>query len=153
MVLILTKFVDISLVDSQSSYLDKAYQFLETMIVSGNRIAAFRLIELRKLDEMLAEYSLNRHRPSISSPSMPLPGPSTQQALSCPDGYQSTAGLLNSEDMLPPLYAGLSDEGSGFGDDLTAEQILAVAESMDIEGNDWLSFETLDNYHIVEPEI
>ena len=47
----------------------------------------------------------------------------------------------------PPngVYPGFSDEGSGFGDDLTAEQILAVAESMDIESTDWLSFDIFDN--------
>jgi hypothetical protein len=76
-----------------------------------------------------------------------------QHPLSFPEGYQSTAGLLNSEDTLPPPYTGVSDEGSGFGDDLTAEQILAVAESMDIEGTDWLSFATLDNYQILDSSI
>jgi hypothetical protein len=54
---------------------------------------------------------------------------------------------------MTPLYTGLSDGGSGFGDDLTAEQILAVAESMDIEGTDWLSFATLDNYHMIDPRL
>jgi hypothetical protein len=54
---------------------------------------------------------------------------------------------------MPPPYTGISDEGSGFGDDLTAEQILAVAESMDIEGTDWLSFGTLDNYQILDPRL
>ena len=154
MVLILTKFVDFSLMDSQSSWLDKAYSFLETMVSSGNRIAAFRVIELRKLDEMLAEYSMNRHRPSTASPSMTVSGPIMQRTLSFPDGYQSTAGLMHADDSLPPPpYTGLSDEGSGFGDDLTAEQILAVAESMDIEGTDWLSFATLDSYQMVDPSI
>jgi proline utilization trans-activator len=150
MVLILTRFVDASLLDSQITWLDKAYDFMETMVSSGNRIAAFRIVELRKLDEMLADYSLNCQRPSTSS-TVRISAIGTQQTtlgLSFPEGYQSTAGLMMHEDSMPPPYTGLSDEGSGFGDDLTAEQILAVAESMDIEATDWLSFATLDNYHI-----
>lgn len=139
--------------DNQTSYLDKAYNFLETMISNGNRIAAFRVIELRKLDEMLTEYTLCQHRPSTASPSMTVPGPSMRRTLSFPEGYHSTADLLHGEDTLPPPYTGISDEGSGFGDDLTAEQILAVAESMDIEGTDWLSFATLDNYQLVDPNM
>jgi proline utilization trans-activator len=153
MVLILTRFVDFSLMDNDASYLDKAYGFLVTMAASGNRIAAFRNIELRKLEEMLAEYSANRQQLSTASPSMSGPGPSMQRPISFPEGYHSTAGLLSGDDALPPPYTGISDEGSGFGDDMTAEQILAVAESMDIEGTDWLSFATLDNYQMIDPSI
>lgn len=159
MVLILTRFVDNSLLDDQSAWVEKAYGFLETMVSNGNRIAAFRVIELRKLDEMLADYLLNQHRPSTAS-IIQDSGIGTQQTnlgLSFPDGYHSTAGFMTHDDSMPPPYTGLntglSDEGSGFGDDLTAEQILAVAESMDIEATDWLSFATLDNYQMVDPQL
>jgi proline utilization trans-activator len=155
MVLILTRFVDASLLDNQSAWLDKAYSFLETMVSSGNRIAAFRVIELRKLDEMFTDYLLNQHRPSTAS-TMHDSGIESQQTnldLSFPEGYHSTAGMIPQDDSMPPPYTGLSDEGSGFGDDLTAEQILAVAESMDIDGTDWLSFATLDNYQMVDPHL
>jgi proline utilization trans-activator len=155
MVLILTRFVDASLLENQSAWLEKAYGFLEMMASSGNRIAAFRVIELRKLDEMLADYLLNQHRPSTAS-TMHNSGIGTQQinvGLTFPDGYHSTASLMTQDDSMPPPHTGLSDEGSGFGDDLTAEQILAVAESMDIEGTDWLSFATLDNYQMVDPHL
>lgn len=153
MVLILIRFVDFSLMDNQSLWLDKAYGFLETMVSNGNRIASFRFIELRKLEEMLAEFSVNRHRPSTLSPSSGGPLPVTEQRLSFPEGYHSTAGLVHPDDTLPPPYTGISDEGSGFGDDLTAAQILAVAESMDIDDTDWLSFATLDNYQMIDPSI
>jgi proline utilization trans-activator len=155
MVLILTRFVDASLLENQTAWLDKAYGFLDTMVSSGNRIAAFRVIELRKLDQMLADYLLNQQRPSTSS-KMHDSGIGSQQInleLTFPDGYHSTAGLMTQDDSMPPPYTGLSDEGSGFGDDLTTEQILAVAESMDIEGTDWLSFATLDNYQMVDPHL
>jgi proline utilization trans-activator len=155
MVLILSRFVDTSLLDSQAVWLQKAYGFLETMVASGNRIAAFRVIELRKLDEMLNDYRLNQQRPTTSS-TMPDSGIDMQQAnieMSFPEGYHSTAGLMVHDDSMPPPYTGLSDEGSGFGDDLTAEQILAVADTLDIESTDWLSFATLDNYQVVDPHL
>lgn len=155
MVLILIRFVDASLLHNQSPWLDKAYSFLDTMVASGNRIAAFRVIELRKLDEMLGDYLQNQQRPSTAS-TMHDSGIGTQHSnleMSFPEGYHSTAGLMPPDDNMPPPYTGLSDEGSGFGDDLTAEQILAVAESMDIEGTDWLSFATLDNYQMIDPQL
>jgi proline utilization trans-activator len=152
MVLILTRFVDESLLDNQAMWLEKAYGFLETMVASGNRIAAFRVIELRKLDDMFADYQVNQHQPSTSS-TMQESSQQRHAGLSFPEGYHSIAGLMPQDESMPPPYTGLSDEGSGFGDDLTAEQILAVAESMDIEGTDWLSFATLDNYQIVDPQL
>jgi proline utilization trans-activator len=155
MVLILTRFVDASLMENQAAWLEKAYGFLETMVSSGNRIAAFRVIELRKLDEMLSDYVQSQQRPTTSS-TVPDSGIGSQQVnlgMSFPEGYHSTAGLMTHDDTIPPPYTGLSDEGSGFGDDLTAEQILAVAESMDIEATDWLSFATLDDYQMVDPQL
>lgn len=138
--------------DGQKPYLGKAYSFFKTIASSGNRIAGFRHVELRKLDEMLAEYSESRERP-LTSPNTIGVETNTQRSLSFPPGYQSVAGLPNLQDTVPPSYTGISDEGSGFGDDLTAEQILAVAESMDMEGTNWLSFATLDDYQIIDPSI
>jgi proline utilization trans-activator len=155
MVLILTRFVDTSLLENQITWLEKAYGFLDIMVSSGNRIASFRVIELHKLDEMLSDYLLNQQRPKTSS-TMPDSGIGSQQmnlGISFPEGYQSTAGRMTHDDSMPPPYAGLCDEGSGFGDDLTAEQILSVAESMDVEATDWLSFATLENYQMIDPQL
>ena len=50
------------------------------------------------------------------------------------------------------MYTAFSDESSGFGDDLTAEQILAVAESMDLGTTDWFNtLATMDTYQMVDP--
>jgi proline utilization trans-activator len=155
MVIILTRFVDDSLRNDQSAWLDKAYSLLETMVASGNRIAAFRVIELRKLDEMLCDYLLDQFRPPTSS-AMPDSGIGTQlpsMGLSLPDGYHSTAGLIRPDNSMAAPYAGLSDESSGYGDDLTAEQILSLAESMEIDNADWLSFAPLENYQMVDPQL
>jgi hypothetical protein len=157
MVLIVTRFVDSTLMDDRVLWLQKAFSLMETMIAGGNRIADYRMRELRRLDEMLAEYAAMQERP-------PLVEALNQQQLSqlnqlnaniqqtvpgLPDDPASAKPIFASPDG-GPLYSGFSDEGSGFGDDLTAEQILAVAESMDIEGTDWLSFGVFDNYQPLE---
>jgi proline utilization trans-activator len=152
MVLIVTRFVDHSLLDDRTLWLEKAFALMEIMIAGGNRIADYRMRELRRLDEMLAEYAAMQERPSLMSPI-------SQQHLT--NIQQTVTGLPQSEDPSSakqmfaspdggPLYSGFSDEGSGFGDEMSAEQILAVAESMDIEGTDWLSFGVFDNYQPLE---
>jgi proline utilization trans-activator len=151
MIIILTGFIHASLPVSQSTYLDKAFGLLEYMASNGNRIATFRIIELRKLDEMLETYLMDQMQ--LSSTSIMHGSGSanhyTSLGSSFPEGHQSTARV---DDSLPPPPTGLSDEWSGFGDDLTVEQILAGAESIDFETTDWLSFATLENdYPMVDP--
>ncbi len=152
-VFLLTQFVDFTLLDDQSSWLEKAYNLLEAIASSGNRIAAFRIVELRKLDEMLKECNVNQTQSSTTSPSAVGRNHRTRYTSSFPEGYHSMSDLMDTEVGMGPSYTGFSDEGSVFGDDLTAEQILAVAESMDLEGMDWLSFPTLDNFPIIDPQL
>jgi proline utilization trans-activator len=155
MVLIVTRFVDSTLLEDRTSWLEKAFALMEAMIAGGNRIADYRMRELRRLDEMLAEYAATQGR-------SPLLEALYQQQLTQANkntirtatedlgGSSSTKPMFASPDG-GPLYSGFSDEGSGFGDDLTAEQLLAVAESMDIEGTDWLSFGVFDDYQPLQP--
>ncbi|XPS72374.1 hypothetical protein M3J09_004539 [Ascochyta lentis] len=154
MVLIVTRFVDSSLLDDRTLWLDKAFALMETMIAGGNRIADYRMRELRRLDEMLAEYAALQERPltmdALSQQQLTQLNTSMNQTgAGMPEDPTSTKPMFASPDG-GPLYSGFSDEGSGFGDDLTAEQILAVADSMDIEGKDWLSFGVFDNYQPLE---
>lgn len=154
MVLIVTRFVDTTLLDDRTLWLDKAFSLMETMIAGGNRIADYRMRELRRLDEMLAEYAAIQERPPLmdalnQQQLTQLNNNIIQTAAGLPEDPGSSKPIFASPEG-GPLYSGFSDEGSGFGDDLTAEQILAVAESMDIEGTDWLSFGVFDNYQPLE---
>lgn len=155
MVLIITRFVDPTLLDDRTLWLEKAFALMETMIAGGNRIADYRMRELRRLDEMLTEYAAMQERPPLmealnQQQLTQLNTNIVQTAAGVPEDPSSTKHMFASPDG-GPLYSGFSDEGSGFGDDLTAEQILAVAESMDIEGTDWLSFGIFDNYQPLQP--
>ncbi|KAF1929423.1 uncharacterized protein M421DRAFT_61128 [Didymella exigua CBS 183.55] len=155
MVLILTRFVDSTLLDDRTLWLEKALALMETIVVGGNRIADYRMRELRRLDEMLAEYAAMQERPrlteALNDQQITQSDTNTIQiAAGVPESSLSSKPTFTSPED-DPLYSGFSDEGSGFGDDLTAEQILAVAESMDIEGTDWLSFGVFSNYQPLQP--
>lgn len=152
--LIVARFVDPTFLDDRSIWLKKAYELLDTMVNGGNRIANFRKRELHRLEEMLAEYSLTQEYPPHTSINNSTRGNELQNAPGFPrsDSFHRARGLMTSSSGMP-LYSGFSDEGSGFGEDLSAEQILAVAESMDIESADWLSFAVMDNYQTVDPHV
>jgi proline utilization trans-activator len=154
MVLILTRFVDERLLDSRSTWSVKAFILLDIMIASGNRIAEYRIRELQKLEEMLAEYATVRaQQPTTSST-----GQSSSHhqqlrlGLEIPAGTEPTTGLVPSQDTAY-IHTGASDGSSGFGDDLTAEQILAFTESMDIEGTDWMAFAAMEDFKIPESTV
>jgi hypothetical protein len=161
MVIIVTRFVDPTLLNDRALWLEKAFALMETMIVGGNRIADYRMRELRRLDEMLAEYAAIQERPPLvetlnQQQLIQLNANINQTVAGIPPEDPTSAKPMFASPDGGPLYSGFSDEGSGFGDDLTAEQILAVAESMDIEGTDWLSFGVFDNYQpleIVDPSM
>jgi proline utilization trans-activator len=149
MVLIVTRFVDSTLLDNRTPWLEKAFELLVATVAGGNRIADHRMRELHRLDEMLAEYAALQERAPLSDQlSQPHPthfNTNTAQNSSGVPGNSSNANPIFASPSSGPVYPSFSDEGSGFGDDLTAEQILAVAESMDIESTDWLSFDIFDN--------
>jgi proline utilization trans-activator len=152
--LIVARFVDLTLLDDRIPWLRKAYDLLDAIIDGGNRIADFRKRELHRLEEMLAEYSLTQGNALNTTINNSIGGSGSQSppGLSYPETIPCTRGMMASPSGMP-LYSGFSDEGSGFGDDLSAEQILAVADSMDIESSDWLSFAVMDNYHTVDSHI
>lgn len=63
MVLIVTRFVDPNLLDDRTLWLEKAFELLVAIVAGGNRIADYRMRELHRLDEMLAEYATSQERP------------------------------------------------------------------------------------------
>lgn len=161
MILVLIRFVDNSLSEDSVAWLNKAFEFLDAMVANGNKIAEYRFVELRKLEEMLSEYSTNRvpHRhPQMQSVASIPPQPMMAADDGSPaDEFYIPEDLPTSRNRMNTGIAGiptaLSDESSGFGDDLTAEQILAVAESMDLGGTEWFNaFATMDNFEMVNPQ-
>jgi proline utilization trans-activator len=147
-IILVARFIDKTLLDDRVPWLNKAFELLDTMINGGNRIADFRKRELHQLEEMLTEYSLMQENP----PNASIDNQQSAPGLPYSDNVHCVRGLMASPGGMP-LYSGFSDESSGFGDDLSAEQILAITESMDIENTDWLSFTVMDNLHTINPHI
>jgi proline utilization trans-activator len=154
MVLVLTRFVDERLLDSRSTWAAKAFVLLDTMIASGNRIAEYRMRELRKLEEMLSEYSTVRAQQATTSVTAQSISNHQQPGLGLEfsAGIETITGLVPSQDTAH-LHTSASDGNSGFGDELTAEQILAFTESMDIEGTDWMAFAAIEDFPIPETPV
>ena len=151
MVLIVTRFADPTLLDDRTLWLEKAFELLVAMVAGGNRIADYRMRELHRLDEMLAEYATSQERPPPDQLSQQQPTQFNTNICQNSPGVPGNSSNANPIFASPNgVYPNFSDEGSGFGDDLTAEQILAVAESMDIESTDWLSFDIFDNNQPLE---
>lgn len=140
------RFIDASLLPEETRHLDKAFGLFECMISAGNHIAAHRINELRRLDTMLTEYApKSSHSAALhSSPCSPPNNPSLQQDKAIPHWVTETRSVLAEDHVVmnngdTDLVNPATSIGSGFGEDLTAEQILTLAESLDVEETDWLS--------------
>jgi hypothetical protein len=144
-ILILIHFIDSSLVTG-TDHLDKAFTLFEYMIAAGNDIAAHRITEMRRLDTLLAEHasaSKQQAQESTGAVMTTMDANKRSQQLGAaahPQPHESEVSLAENSTRLHDdrTAIDLTDSGSIFGDDLTAEQILALAESMDIEATDWL---------------
>lgn len=144
-ILILIHFIDFSLVIG-TDHLDKAFTLFEYMIAAGNDIAAHRITEMRRLDTLLAEHasaSRQQAQESTGAVTTTIDGNKRLQRLDAAAHPQPHKDSVSPDGNSPQLcdnstVIDLTDGGSILGDDLTAEQILALAESMDIEATDWL---------------
>ncbi|KAF2644028.1 hypothetical protein P280DRAFT_496490 [Massarina eburnea CBS 473.64] len=165
LILIISRFVDKSLMAHPDQWINKAFAFFDVMASSGNRIAKFRTRELHKLEDMLSEYSISGVLAQLQqgNPAIPAvtqrPYPTVHQPSNIGLPYPAhihdpgTGGYAAQHQHPMPILRSLSDEGSGFGDDLTAEQILNFTESMEIEENDWLSFAShMEGYQTMVPQ-
>jgi proline utilization trans-activator len=155
LILLVGRFIDNSLMTNSAHSVEKAFSFFDIMVLSGNRIAKFRIRELRKLEEMLSEYSTIRLQAESATTVTRQYNPVYQQseaALPFTSNGYGTSGYIPHTDPVSTALTGLGDEGSGFGEDLTAEQILGFAESVDIESSDWMSFATMEQYQAIGPQ-
>ncbi|KAJ5376902.1 hypothetical protein N7509_013788 [Penicillium cosmopolitanum] len=136
-------------------WLEKAYTIFEEIIESGNLLAKFRRSELHLLDELLSCFPQEHPRclsAPVSFPNNVLNNNSqVSLASSFPPSGQaqptaSTAQAQLEHDILsdPGVGVGvgvpaLDDQELGFTSRLTAEQIMAVADSIESIDTEWMS--------------
>lgn len=142
-VLLLARAVDARFVEAEPQWLGKSTAILEEMIANGNQIASFRKGEMLKLRELIDEF-ITAHHPATFDTAAPQPNTLwSQLSHSTPAAHDTIQPSI--ETSLPgntmSLYSGVDSDGQV--DELTAEQILAVASSMDWGDIEW-SF-TVDN--------
>ncbi|KAJ5110164.1 hypothetical protein N7532_002809 [Penicillium argentinense] len=118
-------------------WLEKAYAIFEDIIDSGNLVAKFRRSELQLLDELLSCFPQEHPRclsAPVSFPNGVLNNPEVPLATSFPPSTQAHA--LDHDILSDP---GITMGGSDFTSRLTAEQIMAVADSIESIDTEWMS--------------
>lgn len=123
-------------------WLEKAYAIFEEIIESGNLLAKYRRSELHLLDELLSCFP-QEHPRCLSAPvSFPnnVLNPQVPLASSFPPSGANAHAL--DPDILSDPGVGVPvamDEDCGFTNRLTAEQIMAVADSIESIDTEWMS--------------
>ncbi|KAF2193676.1 Zn(II)2Cys6 transcription factor [Zopfia rhizophila CBS 207.26] len=145
MVLLVGRVVDPRLLESRSPWLQKSYTMFEEMVSGGNLIADFRRSEVQRLDEMLSDLSTAQSQTLSGSVVLPQSGGlhQTHSRVPLQSTMPSTASLPLCQDILPP-HPDIGNDSS-YGDDLTAEQIMAVANSIESEDAEWISRAMIEN--------
>lgn len=115
-----------------------AYDGLDEMVFRGNVIAATRKSELRLLEDLLNRTPLPALTPSAVD--KPLAYKPTQAGSSQYQIERVTAEVHSEEQNSihaspgPQMYA-----GDHWGHELNSEQLLALADSLDLDGIDWMT--------------
>ena len=122
--------IDASLLEGHEPWSEAAYSILDEMASRGNMIAVFRKRELQKLASVLT------HLPPPTSRTRQQPEPDLQG---------SNRVTFNPNKMHAPKQMGLSNMDYGlfdntlWPDDLNAEQLMLLADSLDLDGVDWMT--------------
>lgn len=120
LVLLVAPYVDTYLLEDSLPWLQNTYEILNEMIYRGNQIAAFRKTDLDQLQELLSQW----FSPDLSE-------------------EHDRAQVISH---MPPVLS-LYNEGSQIGDgnDQTAIDIMAVADSIDSVDVDWIAHAVTEN--------
>lgn len=125
MVLLLGLVIDPLLLESRSLWVQRSYAILEEMVVGGNLVAGFRKSEVHRLEEMLSSV------PPVDAQQHTASGAAFQNAMQTDNLF-----LYHHPD---------SPNNISYSDELTAEQILAVANSIESEDAEWMARTMVDN--------
>ncbi|KAF4810046.1 Proline utilization trans-activator [Colletotrichum siamense] len=134
--LLVARAVDSRLIESQSPWLEKSHAIIEEMVASGNLIAGFRRNEMQKLEEMLSNFTTTQPRVAGL--------PEDTQGAEWPQ-QPTDAAVAVQEPVPQPPFPEFTKDSSSQAEDLTAQQIIDVVNSMEWEDNEWMSFTVMDD--------
>lgn len=120
--------IDSSLLEGHEPWFEVAYSILDEMASHGNMIAAFRKRELQKLASVLSHLP----PPHTVSQSQTQPG---LEHMQLGGNGQNAPRLPSAANIDYALF-----DGSVWPDDLmNAEQLMTLADSLDLDGVDWMT--------------
>ncbi|KAJ0347817.1 hypothetical protein KNSL1_006116 [Colletotrichum chrysophilum] len=135
--LLVARAVDSRLIESQSPWLEKSHAIIEEMVASGNLIAGFRRNEMQKLEEILSNFTTTQPRVAGI--------PEDTQGAEWKQQQLTDAPATIQEPVPPPPFPEFTKDSSSQAEDLTAQQIIDVVNSMEWEDNEWMSFTVMDD--------
>lgn len=119
----------------RATWVQRSMTLLENMISAGNLVAASRKAEMQQLDDMMNEI-LDGRDTMQQSPNIPY-GSSALQTIFHPSNLPGPQDSI----ALQPLNM----INIGNGDDISADQILAIAGSIQQEDVEWMDRAIADN--------
>ncbi|KAJ0278621.1 hypothetical protein Brms1b_007461 [Colletotrichum noveboracense] len=135
--LLVARAVDSRMIESQSPWLEKSHAIIEEMVASGNLIAGFRRNEMQKLEEILSNFTTTQ--PRVAGIPEDTQGAEWQQQ------QPTDSAAAVQEPVPPPPFPESTKDSSSQAEDLTAQQIIDVVNSMEWEDNEWMSFTVMDD--------
>lgn len=123
------------LASNQNAILQKAYSVFDELVTSGNRIARLMRSELQQLDQLLAAVPQN-DRPMSSDKADPQP-PNYAQAPVTHNALPPVDPALAQGELADPLPGDVFG-GDGFGGILSSEQIMDLANAINMDHADWM---------------
>ncbi|KAI0897658.1 fungal-specific transcription factor domain-containing protein [Annulohypoxylon nitens] len=133
-ILAIASVVDENRMRDRPAWVHRSLELIDCMISAGNLVAVWRKSELQQLDQMMNEILLARSNVAYTSCS--------DDRLQ-PHSNQPPANIpINQEPLpLPPLPM----HGIHSGDDLSADQLLAIASSIQDEDVEWMDRAIAEN--------
>lgn len=115
--------------------LQKAYSVFDELVTNGNRIAKLMRSELQQLDQLLSEVSQD-NRP-ISSDKTDTQPQSCAAASAMHTAMPPVDPALAQGELVDPL-PGVVFGGDGFGGILSADQIMDLADAINMDHAEWM---------------
>lgn len=120
---------------NQNLMLQKAYSVFDELVANGNRIAKLMRSELQQLDQLLSDVSQD-NRPISSDKVDPQP-PSCAEASAMHTAMPPVDPALAQGELVDPLPGGVFG-GDGFGGILSADQIMDLANAINMDHAEWM---------------
>ena len=133
----MSKAIDASLLEGHGPWSEAAYDILDEMASRGNMIALFRKRELQRLASVLSQLP-----PTIMT-GQPGAGHAQRGRLDPPtmdSGYFSHGNLLNTANQMGTATMDYQPFDNNFWqDEMGAEQLMLIADSLELDGLDWMT--------------